>query len=177
MERLRRMKHREECRREECRFVLASALLLAALGCQRTADGLEQDTREASERARETAADAKKSLDREVGAFKTQADAKLQELTVSINSLKAQAQTNLEGSRHKLETELNATRQQLSQLKADSSSELQSAKQDLEQRIAELGRELNQTLDKAGGSLDRAGDKVEQALQPGEPKPADAPRK
>jgi DNA anti-recombination protein RmuC len=156
------------------RFV-AGALLLAAFACQRTADGLEQDSREASERARESAADAKRSLDREVGAFKTQADAKLQELTVSINALKAQAQTNVEGSRQKLEAELNGTRQQLSQLKADSSTEWQKAKHVLEQRIAELGRELNQTLDKAGGGLDRAGDKVEHALQPSAPKPADTP--
>jgi DNA anti-recombination protein RmuC len=146
-------------------------LLLGALGCQRTVDGLEQDTREARDHARESAAEAQQALDREVGTFKTQADAKLEELSVSINSLKAKAQNDLDGSRQKLEQQLSEARQQVTQLEADSSSQWQKAKQDLDQRIAELGRQLNQTLDKAGGSLDRAGDKVETALQPNEQKP------
>jgi DNA anti-recombination protein RmuC len=151
-------------------------LLLGVLSCQRTVDGLEQDTREARDHARESAADAKQTLDREVGAFKTQADAKLEELSVSINALKAKAQNDLDGSRQKLEAQLTDARQQVTQLKADSSTEWQQAKQNLDQRIAELGRQLRETLDKASGSLDRAGDKVEHALQPGEPKPTDEPK-
>jgi len=159
-----------------CLSAWSCLLLLGLLGCQHSVDGIEQDTREAREHARESAADAKQALDREVGAFKTQADAKLQELSVSINGLKAKAQTGLEGSRQKLEAELNDTRQQVTQLKADSSTQWQKAKQDLDQRIAELGRQLNQTLDKAGGGLDRAGDKVENALQPSEQPAKDEPK-
>src|SRR4051812_42792939 len=129
-------------------------LLLGVLGCKHSVAGLEQDTNEAREQARESAADAKQTLDREVGAFKTQADAKLQELSVSINALKAKAQTDLDGSRQKLEAKLNDTRQQVTQLQVDSSSQWHKAKQDLDQRIAELGQQLNQTLDKAGSGLD-----------------------
>jgi hypothetical protein len=54
--------------------------LLVGLGCQRTVEGLQQDTREASENARQGADDAKTKLNQELGEFKTQADAKLQEL-------------------------------------------------------------------------------------------------
>lgn len=146
-------------------------LVLAGLGCQRTVDGLEQDTREARDQARESASATEQALEREVGDFKTQANAKLQELSVSIHSLKSRAQDDLDGSRQKLEGQLSEARQQVTQLQADSSSQWQKAKDDLNQRIAELGRQLNQTLDKAGGSLDRAGDKVESALQPNEPPP------
>jgi len=158
------------------RLASSCLLVLGVLGCQHSVAGLEQDTHEASESALENAADAKQRLDREVGAFQTQAGAKLQELSVSINSLKAKTQSDLDGSRQKLEAQLNDTRQQLTQLQADSATQWRKAKQDLEQRIAELGRQLNQTLDKAGGSLDRAGDQVERALQPNEPQPKDEPK-
>jgi DNA anti-recombination protein RmuC len=135
-------------------------LLLGVGACKNTADGIEQDTKAATERAGE----AKQALERDVGAFKSQAEAKLEQLTVAVHSLKDKAQDDLDGSRQKLEDQISETRQKLAQLKADGSSEWQKTKQDLEQRIAELGRQLNQTLDKAGGGLDRAGDKVEKAL-------------
>jgi len=146
-------------------------LLLGAGACKNTADGIEQDTKAATERAAESAGEAKQALERDVGAFKTQAEAKLEQLTVAVQSLKAKAEGDLDGSRQKLEDQISETRQKLAQLKADGSSEWQKAKQDLEQRIAELGRQLNQTLDKAGGGLDRAGDKVENALGAHEQKP------
>ena len=139
-------------------------LLLGAGACKNTANGIEQDTRAATDQATQSAGDAKLALERDVGAFKTQAEAKLEQLTVAVHALKDKAQGDLGGSQQKLEDQLGETKQKLAQLKADGSSEWQKAKQDLEQRIAELGRQLNQTLDKAGGGLDRAGDKVEQAL-------------
>ena len=139
-------------------------LLLSAGACKNTTDGIEQDTKAATERASESAAEAKQALERDVGAWKTQAEAKLEQLTVGVHSLKAKTQDDLDGSRQKLEDQIGEAKQKLSQLKADGSSEWQKAKQDLEQRIAELGRQLNQTLDKAGGGLDRAGDHVEKAL-------------
>jgi len=146
--------------------------LLGALACERTVDGIEQDTRAVTARAREGADEAKQKLESEVGAFKTEADAKLQQLSVSIESLKAKAQTDVTGSRQKLEEQLQETRDKLARLRAGTSAEWQQTKQDLDQRIAELGRRLNETLDHAGGSLDKAGDKVEHALSPGSAPPS-----
>ncbi|MEY4549082.1 MAG: hypothetical protein RL685_5277 [Pseudomonadota bacterium] len=151
----------------------ACLTLLAAFGCERTRDALQQDTESATAQARESAEETKLRLEREVGDFKTQANAKLEQLSVSINGLGTRARENVDGSRVDLQQQLADARARVSQLKADGSTQWQQTKAELDQRIADLGKRLNESLDGAGAKLDRAGDKVEQALQPSPEKPAE----
>src|SRR3954462_10497693 len=82
-------------------------LLLAGAGCQRTAEGIQQDTLSAKASAEKSAEDAKRTLDRQVGDFKTQAGAQLEKLTQQVDPWTTQAQGNLEGSKQKLEGQLH----------------------------------------------------------------------
>jgi F0F1-type ATP synthase membrane subunit b/b' len=145
--------------------------LLGAFGCERTREAFQQDTEAATAQARESAEEAKLRLEREVGDFKTQANAKLEQLSVSINGLGARAQENVDGSRADLQQQLAEARARVSQLKADGSTQWQQSKTELDQRIADLGKRLKESLDGAGAKLDSAGEKVQHALQPSEQKP------
>ena len=101
----------------------ACLTLLGALGCERTRDGLQQDTEAATAQARESADEAKRKLELEVGDFKTQANAKLEQISESINGLGVRARDNVDGSRVDLQQQLADARARVSQLKADGSTQ------------------------------------------------------
>lgn len=141
------------------RGVLGGAfLLLAGVGCQRTAEGIQQDTLSAKASAEKSADDAKRTLDRQVGDFKTQAGAELEKLTQQVDTWKTEAQGNLEESKQKLEGQLHETRAKLDSLSAHSQSDWDKVKQDFDQRMSTLGHQVHD-------GLEQAGDKIEKKLK------------
>jgi hypothetical protein len=137
--------------------VVSAALLSTGLGCQRTAEGVKEDTLALATNAGKTADEAKGTLETEVSSFKAEANAKLEELSVAAAALETKASDGLSASKQKLEGEILETRAKLAELKADSRAEWQEAKRDLDDRLAKLGKQMNLALDKAG-------DKVEKTL-------------
>lgn len=141
------------------RGALAGALLsLAGVGCQRTAEGIQQDTLSAKARAQESADDAKRALDRQVAEFKTQAGAQLEKLSSQVGTWKTEAQGNLEESKQRLEGQLHETRAKLDSLGAHSQADWEKAKQDFDERLSTLGHQVHD-------GLEQAGDKIEKKLK------------
>ncbi len=136
---------------------VAPLLLSASLGCQRTAEGVKEDTLALATHAGKTADEARGTLESEVSSFKAEANAKLEELSVAAAALESKATDGLSASKQKLEGEILETRAKLAELKADSRADWQEAKRDLDDRLAHLGKQMNVALDKAG-------DKVEKTL-------------
>jgi DNA anti-recombination protein RmuC len=136
---------------------LLVAVLSASVACQKTAEGIKEDTRALATNAGKTADEAKSTLEVEVNSFKAEANAKLEELSVQVAALESKATNGLNASKQKLEGEIAETRAKLAELKADSRVEWQETKRELDNRLAELGKEMNQ-------ALDTAGDKVEKTL-------------
>jgi DNA anti-recombination protein RmuC len=136
------------------RLLWVSALCASTWACQRTAEGVKQDTQAATSAASQTAEDARRSLEGEVSAFKTETDAKLEQLSLALAQLEARAETGLDASKQKLKDEIGETRAKLGALKADSRTELQQAKSDLSQRVSEMGQQINSTLKKVGDKVE-----------------------
>jgi phage shock protein A len=138
------------------RGALGGALLLfVGVGCQKTAEGIQQDTLSAKARAEESAGDAKQALDRQVGDFKTQAGAELQKLTQQVDTWKTEAQGNLADSKQKLEGQLHETRTKLDALTAHSQADWDKAKQDFNERMSTLGHQVHDNLEQAGDKIEK----------------------
>jgi DNA anti-recombination protein RmuC len=136
------------------RLLWASTLCASTWACQRTAEGVKQDTEAATSAASQTAEDARRSLEGEVSAFKSETNAKLEQLSLALAKLEARAETGLDASKQKLKDEIGETRAKLGELKADSRTELQEAKSALGQRISEMGQQVNSTLQKVGDKVE-----------------------
>jgi DNA anti-recombination protein RmuC len=136
------------------RLLWAGAWCVSTWACQRTAEGVKQDTQAATSAASQTAEDAQRSLEGELSAFKSETNAKLEELSRALAGLEARAETGLDASKQKLKDEIGETRAKLGELKADSRTELQAAKSDLSQRISEMGKQVNSTLKKVGDRVE-----------------------
>jgi len=136
--------------------LLSSVTLLVGAACDRTVAGVKEDTRAASTAAGKTADDATRKLDSEVAALKAETSAKLERLSVAVESLEAKAGNGLDESKEKLKAQIAQTRAQLSTLKADSSAELQQAKTDLDDKVSKLGKSMHEGLGKVGDKVDDA---------------------
>jgi len=148
----------------------ATALSMFVLGaavaaCEKTAEGVKQDTAQVAEAVNEKGARAQHEIDAEMQEFKARTQAKLDELSVSISALQAKAETGLDKSKTELQSQIDETKSELSKLQASSQAELERAKSSLDARIADFGKRVNGTLDEVGEDLDEAGDKVEKKLQ------------
>ena len=137
-------------------FVLA-AVTIGGSACERTAEGLKQDTFAATAAADESADEAKRKLQAEVEDFKTETNVKIAQLNLALSELEAKADNGLETSKQKLKLELSETQAKLAELKAESREDWQRLKGELDQKVADLGRRMN-------GTLHDVGDKVEKTL-------------
>jgi len=136
---------------------LLATSLCTALACERTAEGIKQDTLAISGKADTTADETKRNLESEVSAFKAETKAKLERLSAAMAGLEARAGNDLDASKQKLKVEIDETRAKLAEVKAESRADWEKAKSDLDHSIAELGKRMNATLDNVG-------DKVEKTL-------------
>lgn len=139
------------------KILVVAALTVGGSACERTAEGLKQDTFAATAAADESAEEAKRTLQTEVDDFKAETNAKIEQLNRKLSELEAKADNGLEASKEKLKLELSETRAKLGELKAESREDWQRLKGELDQKLADLGRRLN-------GTLDEVGDKVEKTL-------------
>lgn len=143
------------------RVTIAPAMTLLLLSsvwaCQRTAEGVKDDTLAATASASEQAERAKQELQVKMDAFKAETTAQLDRLSGSLSTLEAETNAGIDDSRKKLSLELEETKAKLGQLQAKSGTELDQAKSDLAARISDLGKRLNE-------SVHTAGDKVEKAV-------------
>lgn len=135
--------------------ILPCVALLTA-SCERTVEGVREDTRAVSTAAGKTADDATRKLDSQVAALKAETNSKLERLSVAVESLEAKAGNGLEESKEKLKAQIAQTRDQLSTLKADSSAELQQAKTDLDDKVSKLGKSMHEGVGKVGDKVDGA---------------------
>jgi DNA anti-recombination protein RmuC len=130
------------------------ALALLAVACDRTTEGVKQDTAAAAASASETAEQARQTLDSQMRAFKAQTSATLDELNVAVQKLSADTSASVGDSKQKLQLEIEETKTKLGQLSAQSGDQLEQAKADLGARLEELRKRLNGTLDQAGNKVD-----------------------
>lgn len=137
-------------------FLLA-ALVAGGAACERTAEGLKQDTFAATAAADQSADEAKRTLQAEVENFKAETNTKIEQLSAALAELEAKADNGLEASKEKLRTELAETRAKLGELKAESREDWQRLRGELDQKLSELRRRTNDTLEDVG-------DKVEETL-------------
>lgn len=146
---------------------LSSMFVLCAgvAACEKTAEGVKQDTAEVAEAVNDKGARAQQELDAEMQQFKARTQAKLDELSVSISALQAKAENGLDKSKTELQAQIDETKSELSRLQASSAAELERAKSSLDSRIADFGKRVNGALDEVGADLDKAGDKVEKKLE------------
>jgi Skp family chaperone for outer membrane proteins len=142
-------------------FVLCAGVV----ACEKTADGVKQDTAEVAEAVNEKGARAQHELDAEMQDFKARTQSKLDELSVSISALQAKAEDGLDKSKTELQAQIEETKSELSKLQASSEVELERAKSKLDARLADFGKRVNGALDEVGTDLDTAGDKVEKKLE------------
>lgn len=133
-------------------------LLAVASACDQTAEGVKQDTLAATAAASDGAEKARRELEVQVNAFKTQTNAKLEELSAAAAQLSAQTENGLDDSRQKLKNEIAETKSKLQNLSAKSGAELEKAKADLSARLSDLGKRLDATIDDVG---EEAKDSVE----------------
>ena len=138
-------------------FVLA-ALTVCGSACERTAEGLKQDTFAATAAADQSADEAKRTLQGEVDDFKTETNAKLEQLNAALSRLEAKADNGLEASKEKLKLELSETRAKLGELKAESREDWQRLKGELDQKLSDLGRRMKGTADEVGDEVEKAVD-------------------
>ena len=142
-------------------FETAGMLVLlgaAGAGCDRTVEGVKQDTLAATAAASDGADKARRELDQQMSQFKAQSNAKLEELSAAAAQLSAQTENGLDDSRRKLKAEIDETKDKLSQLSAKSGAELEKAKADLSARLSDIGKRLDATIDDVG---EEAKDSVE----------------
>jgi DNA anti-recombination protein RmuC len=132
--------------------LLLTALLVVA--CDRTAEGVKQDTAAATASASDTAEQARQSIDSQMSAFKAQTSAKLDELNVAVQRLSADTSASVSDSKQKLQLEIEETKAKLGQLSAQSGDQLEQAKTDLGARLEELRKRLNDKLDQTGDKVD-----------------------
>jgi uncharacterized protein HemX len=138
--------------------ILALALLtVGGAACERTTEGLKQDTFAATAAADESADEAKRKLQGEVDDFKAETNVKLEQLNAALSKLEAKADKGLETSKEKLKLELSETRAKLGELKAESREDWQRLKGEVDQKLSELGRRMN-------GTLHEVGDEVEETV-------------
>lgn len=138
---------------------IAAVLLLSSgllgMSCERTAEGIKQDTFAATAAASDQAQRAQQDLQQQMDSFKAQTNAQLDRIGASLTKLEAQTNSGIDESRQKLQAELDETKAKLGALKAESGVELERAKSDLAARIADLGRRLNGTLDDVGDGVEK----------------------
>jgi predicted small secreted protein len=146
---------------------LLPVLLLCAVaaGCEKTAEGVKDDTSRVADSVNEKGARAQQELEAEMKEFKARTQAKLDELSVSISALQTKAETGLDKSKADLQAQIDETKSELSKLQASSEVELQRAKSSIDARLSDFGKRVNGTLDDVGEDLDEAGDKVEKKLE------------
>jgi uncharacterized protein HemX len=137
-------------------FVLA-AVTVGGSACERTAEGLKQDTFAATAAADQSAEQAKRTLQGEVDEFKTETNAKIEQLNTALSELEAKADNGLETSKEKLKVELSETRAKLAELKAESREDWQRLKGELDQKLSDLGQRMK-------GKADEVGDEVEKTV-------------
>ena len=99
---------------------LLSGLIAA---CDNTAEGVKQDTLAATAAASDGAEKARRELEQQVSQFKTQTNAKLEELSAAAAQLSAQT---------------------------ESGADLEKAKADLGAKLADLGKRLDATIEDVG---------------------------
>lgn len=128
---------------------------LGLSGCERTADGIKQDTYAATASANDQAERAKRELQSQMDAFKSQTNAQLERLSASLAQLEAQTNSGMDESRQKLQAELAETKAKLGSLQAESGAELERAKSDLGARISDLGARMNSALHDVGDKVDK----------------------
>lgn len=145
----------------------APAFILCCLGssCERTAEGLKQDTQSLATSASEKGTAAERDLEEEVSAFRAEAEAKLKELSESMEKLEAKAERGLDESKQELARQIDETKGELGQLKAKSRSEWEETKRKLNARLAGFGEKVNATFDEVGDELDEAGEHLERKLE------------
>jgi hypothetical protein len=134
------------------------ALMVGAMGCERTAEGAKQDALAASAAASESADQAKQGIQAQMDAFKAQTNEQLGRLSVAVAKLEAKTSAGIDDSKQKLQREIDETKQKLGELSAESGAELEKAKSDLGARINDLGKRIHTSVDEAG---DKARDKLE----------------
>jgi ABC-type transporter Mla subunit MlaD len=139
-----------------CRWVGVLSLLALAVGCERTAEGVKQDTQALAASAERGAADTKQSLSGQVDAFKAESQRALDKLSASLNELGSKAEGKADESREDLKRQLAETKQSLDNVSARTEAELEETRQTLKAKIAELGRQINSGLDKAGDATEKA---------------------
>ena len=126
---------------------LLSGLIAA---CDNTAEGVKQDTLAATAAASDGAEKARRELEQQVSQFKTQTNAKLEELSAAAAQLSAQTESGLDESRRKLKGEIEETKAKLERLSAQSGADLEKAKADLGAKLADLGKRLDATIEDVG---------------------------
>jgi DNA anti-recombination protein RmuC len=129
------------------------SLLWLSAACDHTAEGVKQDTLAATAAASDGADKARRELEQQVDAFKTQTRVKLEELSATAAQLSAQTNEGIDESRRKLKAEIDETRAKLDRLSAKSGAELEQAKADLSARLADLGKRLDATVDEVGDEI------------------------
>lgn len=146
-------------RGQRIRQLLAASSLVCALGCERTAEGIKQDTRAISAAADESASEAKAKLESEVADFKSEAAAKLDRLSTDLDALRARVKDGVGDSARTAEAELQAgldkARAQLGNLKAETREQWRDTKSSLDEQLSDLRRRLEDSAKKAGDEVEK----------------------
>jgi hypothetical protein len=141
------------------RWIALGVLLGVASACERTAEGIKQDTAALAASAEQGAAQAKSSLATQLDTFKAESRKALDDLSTSVNALGDKAEGKANESREELKRQLAETKKALDDASASTQAELDETRQKLKDKLAELGRKINQGVNNAGEATEKAVDK------------------
>src|ERR1044071_7116371 len=99
---------------------LLLCLAFGGAACERTAEGIRQDTLAATAAASDSAEQAKQKLEGQLSEFKTETNEKLAELSDSVSKLQSKTNENIDESKAKLQAEIDATKAKLEGLSSKS---------------------------------------------------------
>ncbi|MET0413640.1 MAG: hypothetical protein ABW217_20190 [Polyangiaceae bacterium] len=140
------------------RWIALGVLLGVASACERTAEGVKQDTAALAASAERGAAQTKETLSNQLESFKAESQKALDDLSTSVNSLGDKAEGKANEGRDELKRQLAETKKSLDGASASTQTELDETRQKLKDKLAELGRKIKEGVNGAGDATEKAVD-------------------